>query len=123
MTCVKYLGVLLLTDSRVDWLSHVQLIKRKLLYAYNMFFKVTKFVPIDILRLLYFSFDHYHLQYCIILWATSNNSVVQPLSVLQNNILQIMTVSKYKCHHRKLPEIYKKNLRNFFCSFLSNQIC
>jgi len=32
MTCVKYLGMLI--DSRLDWSSHVQLIKRKLLYAY-----------------------------------------------------------------------------------------
>jgi len=33
--CVKYLGVLI--DNRLDWSSHVQLIKRKL-YASNMLF-------------------------------------------------------------------------------------
>jgi len=84
MTCVMYLGVLI--DSRLKWSSYVQLIKRKLLYACNMFFKICKFVPIDILRLLYYSFVHFHLQYCVISWGTANNSVLQPLSVLQNNI-------------------------------------
>ena len=41
-TCVKYLGVLI--DSRLDWSSHVQLIKRKLIFACNIFFKYVHFV-------------------------------------------------------------------------------
>ena len=47
--CVKYLGVLI--DNRLDWSSHVQLIKRKL-YASNMLFKICKFVAIYVLRWL-----------------------------------------------------------------------
>jgi len=133
-TWVKYLGVLI--DSRLDWSSHVQLNNMTLLYAYNMFFKIRKFVLIAVLRLLYFSFVHYHLRYCVISWGTANNSVLQPLPVLQNNILLMMTFTKYRCHifplyknlkilklndihqfefskfmhkfhHGKLPEIYK----------------
>jgi len=123
-TCVKYLGVLI--DSRLDWSFHVLLIKRKLLYAYNMFFKIRKIVPIDILRLLYFSFVHCHLQYCVISWGTANNSVLQPLSLLQNNILRIMTFSKYRCHitplHKKLKilklnDIYQFELAKFMHKF------
>jgi len=73
-----------------------------------MFFKIRKFVPIDVLRLLYFSFVHCHLQYCASSWGTDNNSFLQPLSVLQNNILRIMSFDKYRCH--MLP-LYK-NLKN-----------
>jgi len=93
--CVKYLGALI--NSRLDWSSHVQLITRKRLYACNILFNLSKFVPIDILRLLNFSFVHCHLKYCVISWGTANNSVLQPLSVLQINILRIMTFSKYRC--------------------------
>jgi len=45
MICAKYLGVLI--DSRLDWSSHVELIKRKLLYASNMLF--LKFVNLFLL--------------------------------------------------------------------------
>jgi len=115
-----------LIDSRLDWSSHVQLIKRKLLYACNMFFKIRKFVPIDILRLLYFCFFHCHLQYCVISWGTANNSVLQPLSVLINNILWIMTFSKYRCHITplcknlkilKLNDIYQFEFEKFMHKF------
>jgi len=39
-----------------------------------MLFKIRKFVPIHVLRLLYFSFVH-HLQYCVISWGTANNPI------------------------------------------------
>ena len=71
----------MLIDRRLDGSSHVQLIKRKLLFACDVFFKICKFDPIDILRLLYFSFVHCHLQYCVISRGTANNSVPQQLSV------------------------------------------
>jgi len=31
-------------------------------------------------------------------WGTANKSVLQPLNVLHNNILRIMTFSNYICH-------------------------
>jgi len=94
---VKYRGVLI--DSRLDWSSHIQLIKRKLLCASNMLYKeIRKFVPVGRLRLLCFGFVHCHLQYCVILQSTANNSVIQPSSVSQSNIFRIMTFSKYRCH-------------------------
>jgi len=71
----------MLIDRRLDGSSHVKLIKRKLLFACHVFFKICKFDPIDILRLLYFSFVHCHLQYCVISRGTANNSVPQQLSV------------------------------------------
>jgi len=42
----------LVNRCRLDWSSHVQLKERKVFYASNMLFKIPKFVPIDVLRLL-----------------------------------------------------------------------
>jgi len=50
--------------------------------------KVRKFVPIDVLRLLYFSFVHCHLQHCVISWGTANNSVLQPVSLTKQHITE-----------------------------------
>jgi len=57
-----------------------------------------KFVLIEVLRLLCYSFVHWHLQYYAISWGISKNSVLQPLSVLQNNTSRVMTFTKYRCH-------------------------
>jgi len=55
-------------------------------------------------------------------WDTANNSVLQPLDVLHNNILRIMTLSNYGCHVTplyknlnvlKLNDIYRLELAKF----------
>jgi len=66
-------------------------------------FKIRKFVPVGVLRLLHFSFVRCHSQYCAISWGSIKNSVLQRLSVLQNNIL-LMTFSKCRCH---ITPLYK----------------
>jgi len=67
-------------------------------------FKICNFVPIDVLILLHFSFVHCHLNCGFISLDTANRSALPPLSVLQNNILWIMTFSKYRCH---ITPLYK----------------
>jgi len=65
-------------------------------------------------------------QYCFISWGTANNSVLQRLSVLQNNILRIMTFTKYRCHLTplyknlkilKMNDIYQFELAKFMHKF------
>jgi len=63
-----------------------------------------KFDPIAVLRIFYYCFVYYDLQYCIMSWGTANNSVLQPFNVLHNNILRIMTFSNYSCH---VTSLYK----------------
>jgi len=46
-----------------------------------------------VLRMIYFSIFHSHLQYCIIDWGRAYKTVVRPVQVLQNRILKYMTFS------------------------------
>ena len=87
--CAKYLGVLI--DSSLDWSSHFQYIKSKLVRASYLFHKIRNVVPVDVLKMLYFSLVHCHLKYCIVSWGTATNSVLQPLEVVHNNILRTIT--------------------------------
>jgi len=48
--------------------------------------------------MLYFSLVYCHLKYCIILWGTASNSVLQPLEIVLNNILRTITYSNFRCH-------------------------
>ena len=110
-TCVKYLGVLI--DSNLNWSSHVQLVRTKLSRASHLLFKIREFAPIAVLKMLYYSFVYCHLQYCIMSWGTANNSVLQPLNILHNKILGIMTFSNYSCHVTPLyKSISYKGLRS-----------
>jgi len=63
-TCAKYLGVLI--DSSLDWSSHVQYIKSKLVKGSYLFYKIRNVVSVDVLKMLYFSLVHCHLKYCIV---------------------------------------------------------
>ena len=93
-TCAKYLGVLI--DSSLDWSSHVQYIKSKLVRASYWFYNIRNVVSIDVFKMLYFSLVHCHLKYCIVWWGTATNSVLQPLEVVHNNILRTMTYHNYR---------------------------
>jgi len=59
-------------------------------------FKIRKFVPTGVFRLLYLRFMRCRFQYFLISWGTANESVLQQLLALQNNILRIITCSKYR---------------------------
>jgi len=56
----KILGGLI--DSSLDWSSHVQYIKSKLVRASYLFYKIRNVVSADIFKMLYFSLVHCHLK-------------------------------------------------------------
>jgi len=101
-TCAKYLGGLI--DSSLDWSSHMQYIKSKLVRASYLFYKMRNVVSVDALQMLYFSLVHCHLKHCIGSWGTATNSVLQPLEVVYNNILQTITYNNFRCH---ITPLYK----------------
>ena len=61
-------------------------------------------VSVDVSKMLYFSLVHCHLKYCIVSWGTATNSVLQPLEVVHNNILQTITYHNNRCH---ITPLYK----------------
>jgi len=108
-----------LIDSLLDWSSHVQYIKSKLVRASYLFYKIQHVVSVDVLKMLYFSLVPCHLKYCIVSWGAATNSVLQPLEVVHNNILLTITYNNYRCHIKpvykslnilKLNDIYKLEL-------------
>jgi len=62
-TRANYLRVLI--DSLLDWSSHVEYLKSKLVRAPYLFYKIRNVVSVDVLKMLYFSLVHCHLKYCI----------------------------------------------------------
>ena len=83
-------------------------------------------VLVDDLKMLYFSLVHCHLKYCIVSWGTATNSVLQPLEVVNNNILRTITYNNCRRHITlvykslnilKLHDIYKLELAKLMHKF------
>jgi len=75
-----------------------------------------------ILRLIYFSLFHSHLQCCILDWGRAYKIVFWPVQVLQNRILKYMTFSKRTSSTNnifkllkilKVSDLCQLNLENF----------
>ena len=71
---VKYLGVKI--DVNLTWQHHVNDLSIKLNRANALFYKMRKYVSLEILRSIYFAvFDYYLCYYCLV-WA-QNFSTIQ----------------------------------------------
>jgi len=79
---IKYLGVII--DNKLSWKPQISSLCRKLSQACGVVSKIRHFADINILRLIYFSLFHSHLQYCIIDWGRAYKIVMRPVQVLQN---------------------------------------
>ena len=93
---VKYLGVLL--DNKLNWKAHVSNLCSKLSRVYGIFYKLRHYVPLNTLRIVYFSLVQSHLQYSLINWGKANNVTLHRLEIMQNKIIR----ASLFCHKRTL---------------------
>ena len=93
---MKYLGVLL--DNKLNWKAHVSSLCSKLSRVYGIFYKLRHYIPLNTLRIVYFSLVQSHLQYSLINWGRANNVTLHPLEIMQNKIIR----ASLFCHKRTL---------------------
>jgi len=70
-----------------------------------MIYKIRNYLPINALRVIYYSFVYSQLQYCIISYGTASDSVLHPLNIMHNKVLRALTFSHYRC---KITPLYKQ---------------
>ena len=87
------------------------------------------YVPLSVLKMVYFAIIHPHLNYCITTWGGASNSNLLPLFRLQKKIIRIITFSPYTSHSAPifhdlkvlpLDLIYKYNLGLTFYKINNN---
>jgi hypothetical protein len=82
----QYLGVVF--DSKLKWNFHIQSVKskvRKMIYA---FYQLNHILDFSQLKTVYFSYVQSVIQYGILIWGGANNSVIEPLYVVQKLIIK-----------------------------------
>ena len=92
-------------DEKLNWSSHLKQIETKLAFASSVIYKTRNILPLNTLKLLYYSFAYTHLSYCVTAWGSATTSHLKPIYVKQNNILRNMMFSNYD---EQISPIYKR---------------
>ena len=89
----KYLGVVI--DKKLNWKSHVDYINNKIAKGCGALAKLRNCVSIDVLKNVYHALIHSYLRYGILIWGHAAQSVLNPLEVLANRAIRIMTSAPF----------------------------
>ena len=94
VTSTKFLGVFL--DEKLKWTQHLNHVAIKLARGLGIMGRVSKILPLDILRMLYFSLIYPYLVYCCIVWGSASATALHKLEVLQNRAVRMITRSPFR---------------------------
>uniref|UniRef100_A0A6G5AAG8 Putative tick transposon n=1 Tax=Rhipicephalus microplus TaxID=6941 RepID=A0A6G5AAG8_RHIMP len=89
----KYLGVVF--DSQLHWKKQINSVCTKLASGCSMLLAARNYFSRNILRVLYFSFVHSHLSYCLDSWGWTFKTYLDPIRILQKRALRIIDYAAY----------------------------
>ena len=114
-----YLGLTI--DHKLTFKSHISKVTSKVNQGNGRIYYLSKFLPIYILKKIFFSIIYPHLNLHILIWGGANASHIQPLIVAVNKVIRNIeksdddTTTKYrKLHILPVNEIYKLKMAEFF---------
>ena len=81
--CAKFLGILL--DANLSWKQHINELSKKLSRTLGFFYKIRHYVPLEILKQLYYSLFYSFVSCGITVWGLTYKSLVQKLIVIQKS--------------------------------------
>lgn len=93
----KYLGVIL--DNKLSFNDQIALVCSKLGRGVGVLYRVSKLLPIDTLKTLYFSLVYCHIVSSIVIWGGVSDNKLKPIDVLLNKALRIILDVKYDFNH------------------------
>ena len=127
----KFLGVYI--DKNLKFSSHSKFIRDKLSKNIGILYKLSNYVPRNILRSVYFSVIYPYLNYCTIVWGNTYYVHVDPIFKLQKRAVRILGGEGFLAHTEpifrrlgllKLEDIFKQQAltfvyrnQNFFSDF------
>ena len=100
----KYLGVIF--DKKLDWSHHIQYISKKISKACGALAKLRHCLNIDILKNVYHALIYSYLRYGILVWGKGSQTVLDPLQVVINKAIRIMTFAPFG--NIDLNSVYKE---------------
>ena len=65
--CIKYLGIII--DSSLSWKHHVSNLTKKISRAIGIMYKLRPFLPLNVMKNVYYSLIYSHIIYTIQVWG------------------------------------------------------
>ena len=125
VTDFDFLGLTI--DQHLTWNGHVQKISNKISRSLGIMCKLKRFLPQNILKILYNSLILPHLQYCILSWGFKSDRIFK----LQKRAARIITCSKYNAHTEpllktlnllKIEDIMKTKALKLYYRYKQNEL-
>ena len=88
----NFLGIVL--DECLTWKSHIQKIASKIARVIGTLNRLKRFLPCDILKMIYNALIQPHINYGILLWGLKAKRIIK----LQKWAIRAITCSKYNAH-------------------------
>ena len=86
---IKYLGILI--DSTLSWKDQVLNISKKISRSLGIMYKLRPFVPLNVMKNVYYSLIYSHIIYAIEVWGSACKTEMDKLLVLQKRAMRLMT--------------------------------
>ena len=121
----NFLGLII--DEHLNWDAHIQKTSNKVSRALGIMYRLKRFIPRYILRLLYNSLILPHLQYCIMIWGYKSSRI----SKLQKRAIRTVCNSKYNAHTEplfknsnllKIADIFKTRIIRFYYKYVNGTL-
>ena len=88
-TSYKYLGMVM--DEKLKWNFHIDYISKKISKGCGALAKLRNCVSMNVLKNVYHALVHSYLRYGILIWGHAAQSILDPIQVLANRAIRIMT--------------------------------
>ena len=121
----NFLGLII--DDHLNWDAHIQKTSNKVSRALGIMYRLKRFLPRNILRLLYNSLILPHLQYGIVIWGYKHSR----LAKLQKRAVRTLCNSKYNAHTEplfkrlnliKISDIFRTRLIRFYFKYVNGTL-
>ena len=106
----KFLGVII--HQNLSWKPHIEMICSKTSKVIGLICKARQYLHSNTLKTLYNSLFLPYVNYCNLIWASTYNSHINPLLLLQKKAIRIITFSPPRTHTK--PIFQKLNILPIF---------
>ena len=89
----KYLGIYI--DKNLSWKAHVEHVGKKLSRACGALAKMLHYDSVDVLKNIYYALINSYVRYGLIVWGNTSFENLQPLRVLTNRAVRIMSFAPF----------------------------
>ena len=125
VTDFNFLGLTI--DQHMSWNSHINKVSVKITKTLGILSRLKRFLPQDILLMIYNSLIMPHIQYGILCWGHKSGRIL----TLQKRAMRLITNSKYNAHTEpiykrltclKIPDIYTLNILKLYYKIENDKV-